>query len=57
MAQADYRLVKLSQDDERRIGKLAGYLSLAAKIGEKYEKARSSKSSRGWRPGHTPSVK
>jgi hypothetical protein len=40
MAQPDDRLIKLSQDDERRVGKLAGYITLAAKIGEKYEKSK-----------------
>jgi hypothetical protein len=40
MAQQGDRLIQLSQDDERRIGKLAGYITLAAKIGEKYEKSK-----------------
>jgi hypothetical protein len=40
MPQPDDRLIKLSQDDERRLGRLAGYITLAAKIGEKYEKSK-----------------
>lgn len=40
MAQPDDRLIKLSQDDERRIGRLAGYMTIAANIGEKYEKSK-----------------
>src|SRR5262245_48932261 len=40
MPQPDNRLIKLSQDDERRVGKLAGYITIAAKIGEKYEKSK-----------------
>jgi hypothetical protein len=40
MAQPDDRLIKLSQDDERRVGKLAGYMTIAAKIGGKYEKSK-----------------
>jgi uncharacterized protein YjbI with pentapeptide repeats len=40
MAQPDDRLIQLSQDDERRVGKLAGYITIAAKIGEKYEKSK-----------------
>jgi hypothetical protein len=40
MAQRGDRLIKLSQDDERRVGRLAGYITLAGKIGEKYEKSK-----------------
>jgi hypothetical protein len=40
MAQPDNRLIKLSQDDERRVGKLAGYMTIAAKIGDGYEKSK-----------------